>query len=66
MLDIRELHVKYVTDDQGKKSGVLLSLEVFEALMEELEDLVVLAERREEETVSHEQVVNELKRDGLL
>lgn len=66
MVDLRELHVQYVVDDHGNKSGVLLSLDAFDALMEELEDLVVLAERRDEETLPHEQVVDELKRDGLL
>ena len=66
MLDLSELHVQYVVDDRGNKSGVLLPLAAFDALMEELHDLVLLAERRDEETLPHEQVVSELKRDGLL
>ena len=35
-------------------------------LLEAVEDLAVLAERRDEPTVSHEQLIAELRRDGLL
>ena len=35
-------------------------------LMEDISDLAAVAERREEPTRSHEQVLEELKRDGLL
>lgn len=66
MMDLQELHLQYIVDDKGNKSGVLLPLAAFEALMEELDDLAVLAERREEDTQPHEQVVEHLKRDGLL
>ncbi len=33
--------------------------------MEDIDDLVAVAERREEPTLTHEQVLAELKRDGL-
>jgi len=36
------------------------------SLLEELDDLAVLAERREEDTLPHDQVIEQLKRDGLL
>ena len=38
----------------------------YKKLLEDLEDLAVVAERREEPTIPHEQFVSELKRDGLL
>ncbi len=34
--------------------------------MEDIEDLAAVAERREEPVISHEQLLTELKRDGLL
>jgi hypothetical protein len=37
-----------------------------EELLEDLEDLATLAERRDEPTLSHEEVLAELRRDGLL
>ena len=66
MVDLQELHLQYIVDDHGNKSGVLLTLDAFDALVEELDDLAVLAERREEDTLPHEQVIEQLKRDGLL
>ena len=57
---------QYLTDEAGKKTAVLLPIEEYERLLEDLEDLAAIAERREEPTVSHEEMLKELKRDGLL
>lgn len=61
-----QLHVQYVTDPSGEKTAVIVPLREFEELMEDLEDLAAIAERRDEPTISHEDFVAELKRDGLL
>jgi hypothetical protein len=66
MLDIKQLQVQYVTDKTGEKTGVIMPIAEFEGLMEDIEDLAALAERREEPTVSHEDLLVELKRDGLI
>ncbi len=66
MVNIRELQAKYITDDAGKKTAVILPIKEFEELLEDLGDLAVLAERRDEPNISHEEVVARLKRDGLL
>jgi hypothetical protein len=58
--------VKYITDDRGERTAVVLPIADYEKLLEDLEDLAVVAERREEPTIPHEQFVSELKRDGLL
>jgi len=57
---------QYLTDASGNRTGVLLSIDEYEELLEDLQDLAVLAERREEPTLSHEQVIASLKADGLL
>ena len=66
MVQIRELQAQYVTDETGKKTAVILPIEEFEELMEDLADLAVLLERRDESTVSFDEVVAKLKQDGLL
>lgn len=58
--------VQYITDASGARSGVILSIEQFTQLLEDLEDLAVIAERRDEPTLSHEELLAELKNDGLL
>lgn len=58
------LHVEYITDEHGAKKAVVLQIDEFEELLEDLHDLAVVAERRDEETVSHDQVLAELEGDG--
>lgn len=41
-------------------------MDEYEELLEDLEDLAVAAERKNEPTIPHEQLMAELQRDGLL
>jgi hypothetical protein len=66
MVDLKQLDVQYVTDQSGEKTGVILSLATFQDLIEDLEDLAMAAERRDEPTISHQALLDELKQDGLL
>ena len=58
--------LQYLTDERGEKTAVVLPISDYEKLIEDLEDLAVVAERRDEPTIPHAQFVDELKRDGLL
>ena len=58
--------LQYLTDARGEKTTVVLALSDYEKLLEDLEDLAVVAERRDEPTIPHAQFVGELKRNGLL
>ena len=60
------LHAQYVVDDTGQKVSVILPVSEFEGLMEDLADLAALAERRDELTIAHDEVITRLKADGLL
>ena len=66
MVNLKELKVQYISDDSGERTGVLLPILEFQELLEDIEDLAVLAERRDEPTLSHEALLAELKRDGIL
>lgn len=61
-----QMNTQYVTDEQGKKTGVLLPIDQYERLLEDLEDLAAIAERRNEVTITHAELIEELRRDGLL
>jgi hypothetical protein len=65
-MEIRELHTQYITDTNGKKTAVILPIEAFEELLEDLDDLAILAERRDEPSIAHTEVMERLKRDGFL
>jgi len=57
---------QYVVDSKGRKTGVLLSLEQYERLLEDLHDLARVAERRDEKPISLEELKRRLQKDGLL
>ena len=58
--------LQYLTDQTGKKTGVVLPIADYEKLLEDLDDLSAMAERREEPTIPHDQFKDDLKRDGIL
>ena len=57
---------EFVTDSAGVKTAVIVPLADYQELLEDLSDLAAVAERRDEPTVSHDQLLSELKCDGLL
>jgi PHD/YefM family antitoxin component YafN of YafNO toxin-antitoxin module len=57
---------QYVVDAKGRKTGVLLSVEEYERLLEDLHDLAVVAERRDEKPISLAELKRRLKEDGLI
>jgi len=58
--------LQYLTDERGERTSVVLPISEYEKLLEDLEDLVVVAERCEEPSLPHEEFIAELKRDGIL
>ena len=63
---IRDLQAQYVTDENGKKTAVILPIEEFEELLEDIEDIAVLLERRDEPSIPFDEVIAKLKQNGLL
>lgn len=57
---------EYITDHKGRRTKVVLPIEAFEELLEDLHDLSVIAERRSEPRISFDVLEESLKRDGLL
>jgi len=57
---------KFVVDAKGRKKAVLLPVEQYQKLLEDLHDLAVVAERRKEKSVSLPELKRRLKKDGGL
>ena len=57
---------QFVVDAKGRKKAVIVPANHYEQIMEDLHDLAVVAERRDEPTVSLAEMKRRLKRDGLL
>nr|MDO8090170.1 hypothetical protein [Candidatus Sigynarchaeota archaeon] len=66
LVDDSKYHAQYIVDDEGRRTAVILPIEEYEQLLEDLHDLAVIAERRDEATVSFEEVKERLKKDGIL
>ena len=66
MLNIRDLNPQYITDSKEEKISVILAIDDFQELLEELEDLTAIAERKADTLIPHEKVKEELKKSGLL
>jgi hypothetical protein len=61
-----QLRPKFIVDAKGRKRAVVIAFAAYEKLMEDVADLAAAAERREEQTVSHEQLLKGLQDDGIL
>lgn len=57
---------QFVTNSKGKKISVILSYKKYEKLLEDLHDLAVIDERRDEKPISLNEMKAKLKRDGTL
>ena len=57
---------RFVVDQDGNKQAVIIPLKEYEQLMEDLHDLAVVAERRDEEAISLDEMKRRLRDDGLL
>lgn len=54
--------VQYLTNEKGRKQAVVLPIEEYERLLEDLDDLAVIAERRDEGTIPHAELKRSVKR----
>jgi hypothetical protein len=54
---------QYITDRDGQKTGVILSIDEYERLLDDLHDLAVVAERRSETPISLENMKKYLQED---
>ncbi len=57
---------QYIIDREGNKTAIILSIEQYEQMLEDLHDLAIVAERRSEQPVSLAKMQEWLKEDGIL
>jgi hypothetical protein len=61
-----ERQERFLVDARGRKTAVVMPLVRYRRMVEDLHDLAVVAERRDEVTIPLDDVIARLKRDGLL
>ena len=60
----KDLAPKFVVDENGKRSMVLLRLDAFENLMEDFEDLAAFEERKNDTIITSKEMKARLKKSG--
>ncbi|MHA1330911.1 MAG: hypothetical protein ACTSR2_07530 [Candidatus Hodarchaeales archaeon] len=59
-------NIQYIVDAEGKKIAVIMPIEEYERLLEDIHDLTIAKERINEPTEDLDDVIKEFKKDGLL
>ena len=66
MLAIKTLHPQYLKTQEGYSPFVVLPTNEYENLLEDLQNLAIIAERKNEEIISHSDFIKELRTDGYI
>ena len=56
--------IRFITDENGHRTDVVINLRRYSKELEDFFDYLVFEERKEEETVPFEQILDDLKREG--
>ena len=64
--DLKKYAPQFFINSAGEKETVLLKISAFHELMEDLQDLAIIAERRDDEYMPYEEFEQELKIEGKL
>ncbi|MCL4539467.1 MAG: hypothetical protein M1378_07695 [Bacteroidetes bacterium] len=62
----QKIQPQYLINEAGQKTAVVIPLEEYEEMLEDLHDLAMIAERKDEPTISMKELKERLKADGLL
>jgi hypothetical protein len=57
---------QFIINEKGQKTAAILPIEDYEELLEDLHDLAVVAERRDEPMITFDELKERLRKDGLL
>jgi len=55
---------KFIVDENGKKVSVILSIDEYNELLEDIHDLKVVIERHKEETLSFDELKDSIRHHG--
>ncbi|MEW5843080.1 MAG: hypothetical protein AB1775_07435 [Bacteroidota bacterium] len=66
MLKNKIKNARYIIDKNGNKKEVVLSIKEFNELLEDFEDLAMIAERKKDKVVKHSDVIKILRENALL
>jgi len=57
---------RFIVDRKGKRKAIIIPIKEYRELLEDLHDLAVVAERRDEPVINFAKLKEKLKSNGLL
>ncbi len=63
---MKRIKSQYIVDEKGKKVAIILPIEEYEKLIENLHDKKVIEERGKEKNIRHKEVIKRLKEEGYI
>ena len=63
---MQQIKEKYIINEKGQKTAVILAIKEYERILEDLHDISIVAERRDEPTITFDELKKRLRKDGLL
>lgn len=60
------MNTQFIVDESGMRKAIILPMEDYEELLEDIHDLTVIAERKDEPTISLNDLKKRLKEGGLV
>jgi hypothetical protein len=60
---MKRFQEQYIVDEKEQKTAVILPINEYEELLEDLHDLAVIAERRDEPTITFEELIQRLRKE---
>ena len=60
------MNTQFIVDEAGNKISIILPLEDYDELLQDIHDLAIIAERKDEPVISLDELKRKLKSDGLI
>jgi hypothetical protein len=58
--------IQFVTDEKGERTAVVIPLDDYQQLLEDIQDLADIVDRRSEDPIPHSEFLAQLRQDGRL
>jgi hypothetical protein len=65
-MKVKEPTPQYLVNKKGEKEFIVLTIRQYDELIEDLYDLALMTERKNEPRISYKAFIEGLKKDGLL
>ena len=63
---MKKEHGRFIVDESGERTDVVIPVNEYKELMEDLRDLAIIAERRDEDSIDFNELKKRLRVNGII